>query len=120
GQVELSMTDARTLGISAPIRLSGDVKGTPGATLRTEIGSVTLPQGVLVAKRHIHITPEQALLMGVEDKQVVRLQTYTSRPLIFGDVVVRISPDFRTRVHLDYDEANACGFQNGDLGRILP
>ena len=58
--------------------------------------------------------------MGVEDKQVVRLQTYTSRPLIFGDVVVRISPDFRTRVHLDYDEANACGFQNGDLGRILP
>ena len=120
GQVELSMTDARTLGIRAPIRLSGDVSGTPGATLRGDKGTVTLPQGVLVAKRHIHITPEQAKLMQVKDKQVVHLQTYTSRPLIFGDVVVRVSPDFRTRVHLDYDEANACGFQNGDLGRILP
>ena len=120
GQVELSMTDARTLGISAPIRLSGDVSGTPGATLRGDKGTVSLPQGVLVAKRHIHITPEQARLLQVKDKQVVRLQTYTSRPLIFGDVVVRVSPDFRTRVHLDYDEANACGFQNGDLGRILP
>ena len=120
GQIELSMTDARMLGITAPIRLSGDVSGTPGATLRGDKGTVTLPQGVLVAKRHIHITPEQAKRMQVKDKQVVRLQTYTSRPLIFGDVVVRVSPDFRTRVHLDYDEANACGFQNGDLGRILP
>ena len=120
GQVELSMTDARALGITAPVRLSGDVKGTPGATLRGDKGSVTLPQGVLVAKRHIHITPEQARLLQVQDKQVVRLQTYTARPLVFGDVVVRVSPDFRTRVHLDYDEANACGFQNGDLGRILP
>ena len=120
GQVELSMTDARALGIAAPVRLSGDVKDTPGATLRGDKGSVTLPQGVLVAKRHIHITPEQARLLQVQDKQVVRLQTYTARPLIFGDVVVRVSPDFRTRVHLDYDEANACGFQNGDLGRILP
>ena len=120
GQVELSMTDARALGINAPLRLSGDVKDTPGATLRGYKGSVTLPQGVLVAKRHIHITPEHAQRMQVKDKQVVRLQTYTARPLVFGDVVVRVSPDFRTRVHLDYDEANACGFQNGDLGRILP
>ena len=78
-----------------------------------------LPQGVIVAKRHIHITPQDAKMMGVQDKQVVRLQTYTSRPLIFDDVVVRVSPDFETFVHLDYDEANACGFQNGDLGRIL-
>ena len=120
GQVELSMTDARALGINAPLRLSGDVKDTPGATLRGDKGSVTLPQGVLVAKRHIHITPEHAQRMQVKDKQVVRLQTYTARPLTFGDVVVRVSPDFRTRVHLDYDEANACGFQNGDWGRILP
>ena len=119
GQVELSMTDARFLGISAPVRLSGDIALTPGAVLRGQMGEVTLPQGVIVAKRHIHMTPEDAQKMGVADKQIVRLQTYTGRPLIFDDVVVRVSPDFETYVHLDYDEANACGFQNGDLGRIL-
>ena len=119
GQVELSMTDARGLGITAPVRQSGDIGNTPGATLRGEQGEVKLSQGVIVAKRHIHMTPEDANLMGVQDKQVVRLQTYTSRPVVFDDVVVRVSPDFQTYVHLDYDEANACGFQNGDLGRIL-
>ena len=119
GQVELSMTDARSLGISAPVRLSGDIENTPGAKLRGIMGEVTLPQGVIIAKRHIHITPEDAKIMGVADKQIVKLQTYTSRPLVFDDVVVRVSPDFETFVHLDYDEANACGFQNGDLGRIL-
>lgn len=119
GQVELSMTDARFLGISAPVRQSGDIALTPGAILRGQMGEVTLPQGVIVAKRHIHMTPEDAQKMGVADKQIVRLQTYTGRPLIFDDVVVRVSPDFETYVHLDYDEANACGFQNGDLGRIL-
>lgn len=120
GQVELSMTDARTLGISAPVRLSGDIQNTPGATLRGDKGTVCLPCGVIVARRHIHITPEDAEKMGVTDKQVVCLQTFTDRPVTFGDVVVRVSPSFETYVHLDYDEANACGFQAGDLGRILP
>ena len=120
GQVELSMTDARVLGISAPVRQSGDISNTPGAILRGEMGEVSLPQGVIIAKRHIHMTPEDAKNMAVSDKQVVKLQTYTSRPLVFDDVVVRVSPDFQTYVHLDYDEANACGFQNGDLGRIIP
>ena len=119
GQVELSMTDARSLGISAPVRQSGDIENTPGAKLRGEMGEVQLPQGVIIAKRHIHITPEDAKIMGGVDKQIVKLQTYTSRPLVFDDVVVRVSPDFQTYIHLDYDEANACGFQNGDLGRIL-
>lgn len=118
-QVELSMTDARVLGIAAPVRLSGDIANTPGATLVGDQGTVKLDTGVLIAKRHIHMTPEDASAMQVADKQVVRLQTYTHRPLIFDDVVVRVSPDFQTRVHLDYDEANACGFVNGDLGRIL-
>ena len=120
GQVELSMTDARTLGLSAPVRLSGDIQNTPGAILSTEKGTVSLQEGVIVARRHIHITPEDAKRMGVVDKQVVSLQAFTQRPLTFGDVVVRVSPDFATYAHLDYDEANACGFQNGDLGRILP
>lgn len=120
GQVELSLTDGRALGISPPVRPSGKVDGTPGACLEGPVGQVTLPQGVIVAQRHIHMTPEDAKRMGVRDKQVVQLQTYTARPLVFGDVVVRVSPNFRTFVHLDYDEANACGFSAGDLGRILP
>lgn len=119
GQVELSLTDARTLGIQAPIRLSGDVAGTPGATLIGPRGEVTLPQGVIVAQRHIHLRPEDARRFGVQDRQVVRLKTYTRRPLVFDDVVVRVSDRFAPYVHLDYDEANACGFVPGDLGRIL-
>ena len=120
GQVEVSLTDARTLGVEAPVRLSGDVKGSPGILLRGEKGCVTLPQGVIAAKRHIHLTPEDAEKFHVRDKQTVKLQTYTARPVVFEDVAVRVSPDFASFVHLDYDEANACGFQKGDLGRILP
>lgn len=118
-QVEISLTDARSLGIQPPLRLSGNVSGSPGAVLKTERAQVNLQQGVIVAKRHIHMTPEDAVKFGVKDKQVVRLQVFTQRPLIFEDVPIRVSPSFATYVHLDYDEANACGFQNGDLGRIL-
>ena len=118
-QVEISLTDGRLLGIQPPVRPSGSVAGSPGAVLRGPQGEVTLREGVIAAQRHIHITPEDAGIMGVRDKQVVRLQTYTDRPLIFDDVLVRVSPDFATRVHLDYDEANACGYRGGDLGRIL-
>lgn len=120
GQVEISLTDARTLGIEAPVRISGAVKDTPGAILQTERGRVQLRQGCMVAQRHIHLTPEDAERFGVRDKQIVKLQTFTARPLIFADVAVRVSPDFASYVHLDYDEANACGFRAGDLGRILP
>ena len=119
-QVEISLTDARTLGITPPVRLSGDVKDSPGAVLEGPCGKVTLTQGVIAAKRHIHMTPKDAAAMGVRDKQRVKLQVYTDRPAVFDDVVVRVHPSFQTRVHLDYDEANACGFQTGDLGRILP
>jgi propanediol utilization protein len=119
GQVEISATDARTLGIHAPVRLSGSVEDTPGITIKGDKGTVQLPRGVMIAQRHIHMTPTDAQNMGVTDGQTVKLQTYTSRPLIFEDVIVRISDKFSTRVHLDYDEANACGFETGDLGRIL-
>ena len=119
-QVEISLTDARTLGIDAPVRLSGDAEGTPGAKLVGEKESVQLQQGVMAAQRHIHLTPEDAARFGVRDKQLVKLQTYTSRPVVFEKVAVRVSPDFASFVHLDYDEANACGFRKGDLGRILP
>ena len=118
-QVEISLTDGRTLGITPPIRLSGDVENTPGATLIGSMGQVQLTQGVIAAKRHIHMTPEKAKLLGVKDKQVVKLQTYTDRPVIFCDVVVRVNSEFSDNAHLDYDEANACAMKCGDLGRIL-
>ncbi len=119
-QVEVSMTDARALGIDAPVRLSGDVSGSPGCRLLGPMGAVTIPQGVIVARRHIHMTPADAAHFGVKDGQLVGLQTFTDRPLVFGDTVVRVSDRFETFVHLDYDEANACGYRKGDLGRILP
>lgn len=118
-QVEISLTDGRTLGITPTVRLSGDVAGSPGAVLAGPMGKVTIKQGVICAKRHIHMTPEDAQRFGVKDKQVVSLQTFTDRPVVFDDTVVRVSPKFATFVHLDYDEANACGYQSGDLGRIL-
>ena len=119
-QVEISLTDGKTLGITPPVRLSGDVQGSPGCTLVGPKGKIELAQGVIVAQRHIHLTPEDGARFGVQDKQVVKLQSFTARPCIFEDVVVRISPDFGAAVHLDYDEANGCGFRKGDLGRIIP
>ena len=120
GQVEVSFTDARTLGVEVPVRLSGDVKNSPGVLLRGEKGCVPLNEGVIAAQRHVHLTPEDARKFGVEDKQTVKLRTLTARPVVFENVAVRVSPEFASYVHLDYDEANACGFQKGDLGRILP
>ena len=119
-QVEISLTDARGLGLTVPVRQSGHVSGSPGITLVGPAGTVAISQGVIAAQRHIHLTPTDACRFGVTDPQTVKLQTFTSRPLVFEDVVVRVSPEFASRVHLDYDEANACGFAPGDYGRILP
>ena len=119
-QVEISLTDGRVLGITPPVRPSGDVKDSPGAVLAGPEGKVEISRGVIAAQRHIHMTPEDAAKFHVKDKQVVGLRTYTARPTVFYDTVVRVSPEYATYVHLDYDEANACGFRTGDLGRILP
>ena len=116
-QVEISLTDGRALGIKPPVRLSGDINNTPGAVLEGPLGQVKLEQGVICAQRHIHMTPEAAQQFGLQDGQKVRLQTFTERPVILEDTVVRVSPGFATFAHLDYDEANACGFVSGDLGR---
>ena len=118
-QVEVSMTDARALGLRPPIRESGKVSGSPGVVLSGSNGSIALQSGVIIAQRHLHLTPEAAERFGVQDKQVVRLQTFTDRPVIFEDVLVRVRPDFATRAHLDFDEANACAMKKGDLGRII-
>ncbi len=119
-QVEISLTDGRELGITPPIRPSGNVTGSPGCILSGPLGQISIPQGVIAAQRHVHMTPQAAQLMGVKDKQIVSLKTHTARPTVFQDVLVRVSSEFDNYAHLDYDEANACGFQKGDLGRILP
>lgn len=119
-QVEISLTDGRTLGITPPVRLSGDTRDTPGITLKGPLGTIALPHGVIAAQRHIHLSPEEAAHFGVTDGQNVSLQTFTERPAVFQDVTVRVHPQFRAAVHLDFDEANACGLGHHSLGRILP
>ena len=102
-QVEISLTDARSLGLKPPVRLSGDTAESPGCTLVGPCGSVELRSGVIAAKRHIHLTPADASRFGVADRQVVRLQTFTARPAVFEDVTVRVSKDFAAAVHIYYD-----------------
>ena len=108
-QVEISLTDARAIGVTAPIRESGDVKGSAGCKLvNPETGAeVELTEGVIVAKRHIHLTPEAAEEMGVSDKEIVSVKIESERTAILGDVVVRVSPSFAPAMHIDTDEANA-------------
>ena len=110
-QVELSFTDARTLGISAPVRESGDVAGSAALKIVGPCGSVELAEGAIVAKRHIHLTPADAAEFGVADKEIVCLKIESDRTTIFDDVVVRVNPNFSAAAHLDTDEANAaCAF----------
>lgn len=109
-QVEISLTDARSIGIAAPVRESGDTAGSPGCILRGPAGEVELKDGVIVAKRHIHITPEDAAAFGVADKEIVGVKCGANeRALIFHDVVIRVSEKFATAMHIDTDESNAAG-----------
>ena len=119
-QAEVSLTDAVALGERPPVRLSGDLEGSPGFTLRYGNRVLPVERGLIAAKRHIHMTPADAARFGVRHGQTVRLRTLTSRPLVFGDVEVRVSERYATAAHLDYDEANACGFQKGSRGLLLP
>ncbi len=109
-QVEISLTDARSIGISAPVRESGDLGGSAPCKLVGPAGSVELSEGVIVAKRHIHITPEDAQKLNVSDKQNVCVKVQTDgRSLVFDDVVVRVSESYATAMHIDTDESNAAG-----------
>lgn len=120
-QVEVSLTDCNVLGVKAPVRLSGDIEGSPGITIINEKNgkSITITNGLIVAKRHIHITPEDACRFGVENGETVKVKVFGERPLIFDDMDVRVSKDFQTYIHIDYDEANACGYTKGTKGMIL-
>lgn len=119
-QIELSRTDELTLGIEAPVRISGDLAGTPGVVIEGPAGRVSLSSGVISARRHVHMSPQDAERLGVQDGQTVQLKIDSKdRDLVFGDVTVRIAPDFRLELHLDTDEANAAGIKNGDCGELL-
>ena len=113
-QVEISKTDSFRLGIKPPVRESGDLAGTPGVELVGPKGTVALPEGAIVALRHIHMTPEQAMAMGVKDKDVVEVETFGERSGVFGDVLVRVSDKFSLEMHVDIDEENACALKNND------
>ena len=119
-QVEVSYTDARTLGIAAPVKESGDIAGTPGCKLVGPCGEVEIANGVIVAKRHIHFTPAEAAEFGVADKEVVSVKVDTNgRSLIFGDVVVRVNDNFAAAMHIDTDESNAAGCAGAVFGEIV-
>ena len=111
-QVEVSLTDARTLGVDAPVRESGDIAGSGACKIVGPCGEVEISEGVIAAKRHIHLTPADAEAFGVEDKQIVSVKISSAdRSTIFGDVVVRVSPKFAAAMHIDTDESNAaCAF----------
>lgn len=119
-QVEVSLTDARTLGVAAPVRESGDLSGSGSCRLIGPCGEVELSEGVIAAKRHIHLDPAAAEKFGVEDKQTVFVKIKSEeRTTIFGDVVVRVSPKFAPAMHIDTDEANAAGVTAATAGEII-
>ena len=119
-QVEVSFTDARTLGVVAPIRESGDIAGSAACTVIGPCGEVELKEGVIVAKRHIHLTPEVAEEFGVQDKQIVSVKVETDgRSLIFGDVICRVNPTYAPAMHIDTDEANAAAMKGVVEGEII-
>ena len=119
-QVELSAADARSIGVKAPVRESGDIAGSGACKLVGPKGEVEISEGVIVAKRHIHCTPEDAEKYGLSDKQVESVKiTSAERSLVFGDVVVRVSPKFALAMHIDTDESNAAGATPGLMGEII-
>jgi len=119
-QVEISRTDALKLGLDVPVRDSGRLEGAPPITLVGPCGSVTLPEGVIAAWRHIHLDPATAAAFGVKDGDYVRVRCNSEiRPLILENVLIRVYPGWLPEIHLDTDEANAAMLENGDSVEIL-
>jgi putative phosphotransacetylase len=119
-QVELSLTDARSIGIAAPVRESGDIASTPGCVIKGPVGEITLEKGVIAAKRHIHLTPEDAAELGVNDKEIAWVKLNTDgRTAVLGDVVIRVSEKFARAMHIDTDESNAIAAGKNQTGEIV-
>lgn len=118
-QVEISMTDSFTLGITAPVRDSGNLKDTPGIIIEGPKGRIEIKEGVIVAQRHLHLHDSEAQKLGLKDQDYVQAKVDGPRGLIFDQVLVRVGPKFKMDLHLDMDEANAAGLKNGDLVTII-
>ncbi len=119
-QVEISLTEARQLGVEAQIRESGDIEGTSGIKIVGPAGEIELEKGVIAAKRHIHMTPKDAEEYGVVNGQIVNVKVETEgRSLVFGDTVIRVRDDFALAMHIDTDECNAAGIKGSALGEIV-
>ena len=118
-QIELSFTDARALGFEPPVRESGDVAGSPGCKLIGTEGEVEIAEGVIIAKRHVHLTPEDAEKFGIVDKQIVKVRLEGERSLIFDSVIARVSEEYATFMHIDYDEGNAASPMLSNIATIL-
>ncbi len=118
-QVELSLTDARALGVDAPIRMSGDVAGSGSITVKGPCGELVLSEGAIAAKRHIHLTPETAAMLGIKDGQVVSVKLAGERAVTFGETVIRVSEKFADAMHIDTDEANAVALPREAYGEIV-
>lgn len=114
-QVEISMTDSFRLGVRPPIKESGQLENTPGLEIIGPKGTVEISQGTIIALRHIHMTPEQAVKIGVKDKDVVEVETFGERQGVLGNVLIRISDKYSLEMHVDVDEANACSLKNNDF-----
>lgn len=118
-QIELSFTDARAIGLTPPIRLSGDLAGSPGCTITGPCGTVTVDEGVIVAKRHLHCSVEDGEKYGITDREVVQIKVEGERGLIFDEVEARVGPTHATYVHVDYDEINAAALFADTTGLVL-
>lgn len=118
-QIELAQTDCRTIGVNAPVRSSGDTKGTPGVTLRSPLGELTVPEGVIVADRHLHMTPAQAAAFGLADGDRVQIRIDGIKPGIMGGVLVRASSKCALDFHIDTDDGNAFLLRQGQLVTVL-
>jgi len=118
-QVEVTISDCYRLGIQAPVRESGDLDGTPGITIEGPAGRVELSEGVIVARRHLHLSPAEAEKLGLKDKDIIKVKAEGERALIFENVIVRVRSNFLMDLHLDTDEANAAGLKNKDLVTII-
>jgi propanediol utilization protein len=118
-QVELSKTDSVKLGIDAPLRFSGDIKNSASVFIASSENVIKLEEGVIIAKRHIHMTPKDAERLEVKDGDIVSIEALTERPVIFKDVLIRINEEYSLNMHIDYDEANACLFSKGDKAKLI-
>lgn len=118
-QVEVSLVDSRTLGVNAVLRDSGKLDGTPGCKLIGPEGTVEIPEGVIVASRHIHMHTDDAVAFGLKDKDIVNVETSGPRGVIFKNVLVRVHPKFALEMHIDIEEGNASGLKNGDLVELI-